>query len=78
MIRSSFSSLGTLRGTVLVGWWDLFLLSLSVAAKNRNIAKIVVFKQSENERLIEIINEQRYKEQKRKRWIELKWKKGRC
>jgi hypothetical protein len=35
MVRSSFSSLGMLRGTVLVGWWDLFLLSLSATAKNR-------------------------------------------
>jgi hypothetical protein len=71
MIRSSFSSLGTLRGTVLVGWWDLFLLSLSVAAKNRNILRKLLF-------LREITNEQRNKEQKGKGWIELKWKKERC
>jgi hypothetical protein len=71
MIRSSFSSLGTLRGTVLVGWWDLLLLSLSVAAKNRNILRKLLF-------LREITNEQRNKEQKGKGWIELKWKKERC
>jgi hypothetical protein len=46
--------------------------------KQKKIAKIVVFKQSENEGFIEIQNEQRDKEQKRKGWIELKWKKGRC
>jgi hypothetical protein len=48
-----------------------FLLSLSVAAKNRNILRKLLF-------LREITNEQRNKEQKGKGWIELKWKKERC
>jgi hypothetical protein len=39
--------------------------------KQKKFGKIVVFKLSENEGLIEIQNEQRNKEQKRKGWMEL-------